>query len=347
MNVRLIFLLFLALTSASSDIFSEDSTRSISRISEKVKNEASKIPTLYEMILTSLMDQLSLTSDYTAVLQILELKMNVPSFPDGSNMLHFASKRLLIDLIRVAIDSEQFDINAVDTADKKCTALLHACYGTGTKNHEMGGDSAKEAVKLLLSVEGINVNATDRYGRTSLIIASANGHSEVVQLFLGVKGINVNAFDKNGRTSLILASANGHSKVVKLLIIAKETDVNATDKYGYTSLSLASSNGNYEVVKLLLGVEGINVNAFDKYGRTSLMRASANGHSDVVDLLLSVEGINVDAKDNYGRSSLNLASENGHYEVVKMLLGVDTGFSLVSFLLLLSYFVYYLIQYRA
>ena len=185
MNVLLIFLLFLALTSASSDIFSEDSSRSISRISEEVKNEASKIPTLYEMILTSLMDQLSLTSDYTTVLQILELKMNVPSFPDGSNMLHFASKRLLIDLIRVAIDSEQFDINAVDSADKKCTALLHACYGT--KNHEMGVDAAKEAVKLLLSVEGINVNAIDKYGRTSLIIASRNGNSDVVDLLQGFK----------------------------------------------------------------------------------------------------------------------------------------------------------------
>ena len=211
MNVLLIiFLLFFAfatLTSASSE--------SSCSISEEVKNEASKIPTLYEIAGSFLMDQLSLTSDYTVVLQILELNMNVPSFPDGSNILHFASKRLLIDLIRVAIDSEQFDINAVDSADKKCTALLHACYGT--KNHEMDGDAAKEAVKLLLSVEGINVNVIDESGYTSLIIASRHGHSEVVKLLLGDERINVNAKDNQGYT-LNLASENGHSEVVKMLL---------------------------------------------------------------------------------------------------------------------------------
>jgi hypothetical protein len=80
MNVLLIYSLFLvnfAFTSASTNIVS----------ASEEKREPAKIPSLYEMILTSIMDKLPETSDYEAIQLVLDLQVDVPLLPDGSNVL--------------------------------------------------------------------------------------------------------------------------------------------------------------------------------------------------------------------------------------------------------------------
>ena len=105
-------------------------------------------------------------------------------------------------------------------------------------------------MELLLAAKA-PVDQANKNGRTSLLLASMNGHSAPVQLLLADKA-NVYQADKHGRTSLIRASMNGHNGLVETLLAAK-APVDHTDKYGNTSLShiYPGMGGNREVRDLL------------------------------------------------------------------------------------------------
>jgi len=172
-----------------------------------------------------------------------------------------------------------------------------------------------EKVKELIN-KGADIEAKNNDGKTSLMIASNNGHSEVVKLLLE-KGADIEAKNENGRTSLMMASHKGHSEIVKLLL-ENGANIEAKNVNGETSLMYASSNGNSEVVKLLLE-KGADIEAKENDGYTSLMWASHNGHSEVVKLLIE-KGADIEAKGSDGKTSLMLASWNRQREVVKVLL---------------------------
>ena len=60
-------------------------------------------------------------------------------------------------------------------------------------------------------------------------MAAQNGYTNVVSLLLSKSTAMLHARDKRGRTSLMLASANGHLDMVTLLI-GQGADINAVDK---------------------------------------------------------------------------------------------------------------------
>lgn len=91
------------------------------------------------------------------------------------------------------------------------------------------------------------------------MMAAWQGHSETVKLLLSDNGANVNATRIDGVTALMLASENGYAKVVRLLLEAG-ADINAAKFDGATALMLASQIGNTEVVRILLN-HGAKVNA--------------------------------------------------------------------------------------
>jgi ankyrin repeat protein len=74
-----------------------------------------------------------------------------------------------------------------------------------------------EAVaKLLLLVDGVNINFADFLNFTPLIQAAENGHVSLVQLLLE-NGAAPDITDSRGRTGLSWAEKNGHVAVVELL----------------------------------------------------------------------------------------------------------------------------------
>jgi ankyrin repeat protein len=72
-------------------------------------------------------------------------------------------------------------------------------------------------VKLLLSIDKVEVDAMDRENWTRLSLAAANGHEAVVKLLLNTGKFDVEAKGLDGRTPLSLAAMNGHEAVVKLM----------------------------------------------------------------------------------------------------------------------------------
>ncbi len=182
-----------------------------------------------------------------------------------------------------------------------------------------------EAVfKVFLSAQGINVNAVTKDGRTALHVAVEEGHRDIVEALLEVQGIKVNVQNENGMTPLHVASQNGHESVIKALLSVQGIDVYARDKDGRTPLDVATSYGR-AVMMGTLDPKEINFNISDKKGRTLLHLAAKNGQVAVIETLLNTNGINFDVRDRNGWTLLHVAAKNGHEIVVKALLRAKKG----------------------
>ncbi|WP_265033762.1 ankyrin repeat domain-containing protein [Wolbachia endosymbiont (group A) of Sicus ferrugineus] len=166
------------------------------------------------------------------------------------------------------------------------------------KNTPLHNDGHTDAVRVLLQAKGIDINAANEDGLTSLHLAVTRGCTGTVKTLLQAKGINVNAEDKNGWTSLHLAVLHGYTDTVKVLLQEERIDVNAPSKERYTPLHLAALCGNTDIVEILLQTKGIDVNAEDKNGWTPLcMRLATQHTTQYITNVATEAGINVNTTD--------------------------------------------------
>ena len=95
-------------------------------------------------------------------------------------------------------------------------------------------------------------------GTTPLMIAAWNGRSQIINTFISLHNnsslecLNINQKDKFGRTALIIAAQNNRNACVKELIKSDEIQVNIKDGNGLTALYYAAKNNNDQIVKDLL-----------------------------------------------------------------------------------------------
>ena len=126
------------------------------------------------------------------------------------------------------------------------------------------GDEDESLVRCLID-NGANINKTDVYGRTPLMMAAEYGHLDVVKLLID-NGANINKTDVRGRTPLMMAASYGHLDVVKLLLdqikVGSNLDLimSYKQKLPLTNKQIYSGRNNL----------GFNINARDKKGKTAL-----------------------------------------------------------------------------
>ena len=138
-----------------------------------------------------------------------------------------------------------------------------------------------EEIKELLK-KGADVNVSDKYGDTALMVAAINGQLEVVKCLVE-GGADLEAKDGDGDTALLGAAIKGKLDVVKYLAeCGAELDVK--DKYGITALMRAVSWEQLDVVKCLVEL-GADLEAKDEDGETALDTAKYYGIDDCVEFL--------------------------------------------------------------
>ena len=156
---------------------------------------------------------------------------------------------------------------------------------------------SNEMIQLLLKI-GANIKTVDQHGRTSLMLASANGSNEVVKTLLE-GGANVHDVNAVGWTVLMIASMRGHSDVVKTLL-ENGANTETVDKSGRTALLWAVDRHHTKVVKTLLE-GGANIEYGDQGVGTAYMWSSMLGYNDITEMLLEA-GANPNATDRDGNN---------------------------------------------
>ena len=130
--------------------------------------------------------------------------------------------------------------------------------------------TAEDVIRVLKM--GVNVNITDKYGRSPLYMACINNNFEIVDTLLN-NGADPFIYPPGTIGSIQIAARNGYVKIVERLI---QAGVNINDNRMGTPLYYASKEGNIDVIDFLLS-QGADVNYVSYSGSTALVVACDNG----------------------------------------------------------------------
>ena len=181
--------------------------------------------------------------------------------------------------------------------------------------NENGKIKSVEEIKELLK-KGADVNASDKYGDTALMVAATLGKLDIVKCLVEL-GADLEAKDGAGRTALMMVANWGKLDVVKCLAECG-ADLEAKDMHGRTALMWAATEGQIEVVKYLAEC-GADVNAKDEwYGETALMKAARDGNLDMVKYLVE-EGAQLEVKCENCETAKEVAKNWKRYDCVEFL----------------------------
>lgn len=176
--------------------------------------------------------------------------------------------------------------------------------GLGTRLITWARDGDLARVRATLD-RGANVDARNRDGgHTALMAACGGNHGDVVWELLA-RGADVHARTRTGETAMLDAAAFAAPAVV-LELAARGADVNARDARGRTPLLRAARFDRVAVAAELLRL-GADVNVQDDGGETPLIVAIVYHNAATARALLAADGIDVNVADAAGRTALSHA----------------------------------------
>ena len=233
-----------------------------------------------------------------------------------STVLQVAVSRNARKVIRVFLEGQTFD--------ERTRLELLSEEERGDYGSPLGAAAAKgyEDIARLLLQNCVNVDSKDKFGRTPLFWAAANGREPVVRLLMKRewkhRRVNPNSEDKHGWSPLVVAIMRGHESVVPHL--ARATESRAEWCMDQSPLMWAAEAGHIKIVQLLLDRRNVNADDDNNVGHTALQRAAMRGYAGVVRLLLSRPEVNVNQGNTVSTIPLLAAVVGRHKEVIHVLL---------------------------
>ncbi|KAH6907823.1 hypothetical protein BKA70DRAFT_1189322 [Coprinopsis sp. MPI-PUGE-AT-0042] len=147
---------------------------------------------------------------------------------------------------------------------------------------------------------------TPQQGQTPLMLAVRRNSLSAMRELLSLPGILVNAANKVGDIPLVYSAGWSKKASLSLLLTHPKINVNAANSYGRTALMWAASE---EIATLLLAHPKIKPNQVDSGGNTALMLVSSRGYLGVVKALLADSHVQVNLKSKAGKTALDMAEE--------------------------------------
>lgn len=167
----------------------------------------------------------------------------------------------------------------------------------------------------------IDINVTNRQGRTAIINASLNKHYECVSLLINA-GADIDKQDQTCFNPFLLSCLNNDLTLLRLVLPANP-NLDLLTRFGGVGITPASEKGHVEIVRELLEKTEMNVNHTNFVGWTPLLEAivlndGGDKQQQIVKLLLE-HGANPHMTDKYGKKPLELAKEKGYTEIAALL----------------------------
>lgn len=170
--------------------------------------------------------------------------------------------------------------------------------------------------------KGVDINTTNRQGRTAIVNASLNKHYECVSFLINA-GADINKQDQTCFNPFLLSCLNNDLTLLRIVLPAKP-NLDLLTRFGGVGITPASEKGHVEIVRELLEKTDINVNHTNFVGSTPLLEAivlndGGEKQQQIVKLLLD-HGANPHMTDKYGKKPLELAHEKGYSEIAELLI---------------------------
>ena len=170
--------------------------------------------------------------------------------------------------------------------------------------HEAAAFGSLKDVQLYFKRD--DIDQTNSYGQTPLMVAVNNGHASVAS-YLIEQGADVEICDQSERTPLHVAAKNGYGGIAKKLLI-KDAFVSGQDHEGRTPLMLAIARGDDALSEMILkapGWPGCTLTGVDNHGRGPLHYAALRESNSMIETLVAA-GADTDAPDQDGNTPLDL-----------------------------------------
>lgn len=120
--------------------------------------------------------------------------------------------------------------------------------------------------------KNVDINATNRQGRTAIIIASLNKHYDCVSLLIA-EGADINKQDQTCFNPFLISCLTNDLTLLRTVLPANP-DLNCLSRFGGVGITPASEKGHVEIVRELLLRTDINVNHTNFVGWTPLWKPS-------------------------------------------------------------------------
>lgn len=197
---------------------------------------------------------------------------------EGYTPLMRSMMRKNISVFNILLEYANCDINAfyhhpVYMKEKTlCTPLMFSLIRNCYENKSEDNFVSRQMMEKLLNFE--NINITDSFGRSALMLAAQYNNDETVLLKLIDTGADLYAVDKKGRTPLMYAVCNFKSVIplsIFLNLDSSKDYINSIDRKNKTALMYAAAN-SFNPLFMISTLANINVDltCHDVFGKSAL-----------------------------------------------------------------------------
>jgi len=209
--------------------------------------------------------------------------------------------------------------------------------------HIATSNSFSDIVRGLIEKK-VDINATDNFGNTAIIIATRHDDKEMLEILLD-NNADYTIKNKKGQSALQIVQSLNLKKAAKVFsnyginlpdykndyakvdVESFQANIQKSSSLykGWPLINIASLLGEEKIVAQLLK-QGSDIQAKDPSGNSALHLAASKGQFKIVKLLLS-NNSKVDAQNHRKETPLYAAAKSGRLKIVRYLLkeGADTS----------------------